>query len=85
MAFKKIQEEYWNFSNYIWAFTDNKQIINSYNHYSEMPASSDLSKKISKDLKRCWMSFVWEVIIYSYLQAIWIIVDHEKSCFKYKK
>ncbi|MCT4617737.1 MAG: DNA-3-methyladenine glycosylase I [Candidatus Gracilibacteria bacterium] len=85
MAFKKIQEEYGNFSNYIWAFTDNKQIINSYNHYSEMPASSDLSKKISKDLKRCGMSFVGEVIIYSYLQAIGIIVDHEKSCFKYKK
>lgn len=83
-VFKKIQAEYWSFSNYIWHFTDNKQIINSYNHHSEMPASSELSLRISKDLKSRWATFVWEVIIYSYLQAIWVIVDHEKSCFLFK-
>ena len=60
---KNIQEEYWSFSDYIWSFTNNKQIINYYNHYSEMPVSSELSVKISKDLKKRWASFVGEVIM----------------------
>jgi len=78
---KKIQEEFWSFSSYIWGFTDNKQIINKWKTHKDMPVSSGLSVKISKDLKKRWASFVGEVIMYSYLQAIGVIVDHEKNCF----
>lgn len=76
--FKNIQKEYSSFSNYIWSFTNNT-IIYEYNK-----TSSELSDKISNDLKRRGMSFVGTTIIYSYLQAIGIINSHDKNCFKFK-
>lgn len=78
--FKQIQNEYGSFSNYIWAFTDNKIIKNT---TGKIITSSPLSDKISKDLKKRGMKYVGTVIIYSYLQAIGIIDDHDKECFKY--
>ena len=78
--FKEIQKEYGSFSNYIWKFT-NKKIIK--NATGRIIVSSPLSDKISKDLKKRGMKYVGTVIIYSYLQAIGIINDHDKNCFKF--
>ena len=80
--FIKIQKEFGSFSSYILVFSNN-QIIK--NQTDELPVSSDLSDKISKDLKNRGMKYVGTVIIYSYLQAIGVINDHEKACFKYCK
>lgn len=78
--FIEIQKEYGSFSNYIWGFTDNKVIkLDS----DTLPVSTPLSDKISKDLKKRGMKYVGTVIVYSYLQAIGIVDDHEKGCFKY--
>lgn len=77
--FKKIQKEYNSFSNYIWSFTDNKII------YEFDKTKSDLSDKISNDLKKRGMKFVGTTIIYSYLQAIGIINSHDIECFKFNK
>lgn len=78
--FRAIQAEYGSFSNYIWHFTDNKIIVNQNN---EIPVSTPLSDTISKDLKKRGMKYVGTVIIYSYLQAIGVVNDHEKTCFRY--
>lgn len=78
--FIEIQKEYGSFSNYIWGFTDNKIIKNI---TGELIVSTELSDKISKDLKKRGMKYVGTVIIYSYLQAIGVVDDHEKDCFKY--
>lgn len=78
--FIEIQKEFGSFSNYIWSFTDNKIIKNT---TGEIIVSSPLSDNISKDLKKRGMKYVGTVIIYSYLQAIGIIDDHDKDCFKY--
>ena len=78
--FIEIQKEFGSFSNYIWGFTNNKTIKNT---TGEIIVSSPLSDKISKDLKKRGMKYVGTVIIYSYLQAIGIINDHDKTCFKY--
>ena len=76
-VFMTIQKEFTSFDNYIWSFTNNKIIKNE----SEVPIpSSPLSDEISKDLKKRGMKFVGTTIIYSYLQAIGIINDHEKDC-----
>ena len=83
-AFMKIQEEFGSFAKYIWNFTDNKRIINNWKELSEVPATSELSDKISKDLKKRGFKFVGSTIIYSFLQAIGIIDDHLISC-PYKK
>ncbi len=78
--FMEMQKEFGSFSNYIWSFTDNKVIKNT---TGKIITSSPLSDKISKDLKKRGMKYVGTVIIYSYLQAIGVIDDHDKSCFKY--
>ena len=79
-AFMKIQEEFGSFAKYIWNFTDNKRIINKWKELSEVPATSELSDKISKDLRKRGFKFVGSTIIYSFLQAIGIIDDHLISC-----
>ena len=83
-AFMKVQKEFGSFAKYIWNFTDNKRIINKWKELSEVPATSELSDKISKDLKKRGFKFVGSTIIYSFLQAIGIIDDHLISC-PYKK
>lgn len=78
--FMEIQKEYGSFSKYIWSFTDGKIIKNK---NDKIQVSTDLSDTISKDLKKRGMKYVGTVIIYSYLQAIGIVDDHELNCFKY--
>ena len=79
-VFIEIQKEFGSFSKYIWGFTDNKIIKNTDDTF---PTSTPLSDKISKDLKKRGMKYVGTVIVYSYLQAIGVVDDHEKGCFKY--
>ena len=78
--FIQIQKEYGSFSKYIWSFTDGKIIKNKNDKFE---VSTPLSDKISKDLKKRGMKYVGTVIIYSYLQSIGIVNDHETGCFKY--
>lgn len=75
--FIDIQKEFGSFDNYIWSFTEGRTIK------AEYLTESDLSKRISKDLKKRGMKFVGPTIIYSYLESIGIIDNHERDCFKY--
>ena len=79
-VFMNIQKEYGSFSNYIWHFTNGKVIKNKDDNFK---TTSSLSDEISKDLKSRGMSFVGSTIIYSYLQAIGVINDHELNCSFY--
>lgn len=75
--FIEIQKEFGSFDEYIWGFTDGKIIK------AEYLTESDLSKEISKDLKKRGMKFVGPTIIYSYLESIGVIDNHQKDCYKY--
>ena len=75
--FIEIQKEFGSFDKYIWSFTEGRTIK------AEYLTESDLSKEISKDLKKRGMKFVGPTIIYSYLESIGIIDNHEKNCFKF--
>lgn len=75
--FIEIQNEFGSFDNYIWGFTEGNVIK------AEYLTESELSKNISKDLKKRGMKFVGPTIIYSYLEAIGIIDNHQKDCFKF--
>ena len=81
-AILKLREsgEYATFSDYIWHFTDGKQIIHQLRGFEEMPARSELSERVSRDMKKRGFSFVGPVIIYSYLQGIGVIDDHLVGC-----
>ena len=75
-VFINIRKEYGSFSNYIWSYTNNKVIDNKGNILTH----NELSDRISNDLKKRGMKFVGTTIIYSYLEAIGVINDHELEC-----
>lgn len=76
-VFIEIQDEFGSFDEYIWGFTDGEIIK------AEFLTESELSKDISKDLKKRGMKFVGPTIIYSYLESIGVIDNHQECCFKY--
>ena len=78
--FLDIQKEWGSFSKYIWNLTNGKVIKNKRDVFH---TTSELSDRVSLDLKKRGMKYVGSVIIYSYLQAIGVIDDHELSCFCY--
>ena len=82
-AFLQVQEEYGSFHQFLWDFMDGKPIVNEWKFSHEIPASNDLSDKLSKLLKKRNFSFVGPVICYSFLQAIGLINDHTIYCFRH--
>jgi DNA-3-methyladenine glycosylase I len=82
IAFMKVQEEFGSFSNYIWNFTDGKPINNNRKSLKEVPATSLLSDKISKDLKKRGFKFVGSIVVYALMQATGIVDDHVEDCWK---
>ncbi|MCI8678731.1 MAG: DNA-3-methyladenine glycosylase I [Lawsonibacter sp.] len=77
-VFLEIQKEFGSFDRYLWGFTGGEIILNT---DDQVRASSELSDRISADLKRRGMKFVGTVIIYSFLQAVGVVNDHERSCW----
>lgn len=85
IAFIKIQEEFGSFDNYIWGFVGNKPLINNIKNLCDVPTKTQISDKISKDLKKRGMSFVGTTIIYSYMQAVGLVNDHTVDCFRFSQ
>lgn len=81
--FIEIQKEFGSFDNYIWSFVDNKPVVNNWNNLSEVPATSELSDMVSKDLKARGFKFLGSTIVYAHLQATGIINDHLTDCFRH--
>jgi len=79
--FLALQEEFGSFANYLWRFTDNEIIKNQDDC---LPTRSELSDRIASDMKQRGAKFFGTVIVYSYLQAVGVINDHETGCYKYK-
>ncbi|MBY0530155.1 MAG: DNA-3-methyladenine glycosylase I [Rhabdochlamydiaceae bacterium] len=83
-AFLKIAQEFGSFDSYLWSFVGGKPIINHWSSFEEVPAQSQESLALSKDLKKRGMTFVGPTIIYAYMQAIGMVNDHLKSCWCYE-
>jgi DNA-3-methyladenine glycosylase I len=73
----RIQDEFGSFNDYIWGFTGGKQLMRE---TEDVPTQNELSDKVTADLKKRGFKFIGSVTIYSYLQAIGIINDHDKGC-----
>jgi DNA-3-methyladenine glycosylase I len=80
-VFLEIQKEFGSFDKFIWGFVNFNVIQNKFKSLKEIPSKTDLSDKISKNLKKRGMNFVGSTIIYAYLQAIGIVNDHQVGCF----
>lgn len=83
-AFIKLQNEHGSFSNYIWSFSDGKPIINRFKRNEDVPAKTELSDTISKQLKKDGFKFVGSTIVYAYMQSIGMVNDHLTTCFRHK-
>ncbi len=83
--FIKTQKEFGTFDNYIWSFVNHKPIKNHFTKHSELPSSTPLSERLSKDLKQRGFTFVGPTICYAMMQAIGMVSDHTKDCFRYQK
>lgn len=82
-VFLSIQESFGSFDGYLWDFVDGTPIKNHWSSFKEVPATSTISDKLSRDLKQRGMSFVGSTIIYAYMQAVGLVNDHPKDCWRY--
>jgi len=84
-AFLKVRQEFGSFDQYIWNFVGGKPLDNKRKDLSEIPAKTDISDAISKDLQKHGFNFVGSTIMYAFMQACGLVNDHEVSCFRYDK
>jgi DNA-3-methyladenine glycosylase I len=80
-AFLTIIQEFGSFDQYVWSFVGGKPIINHWKRFEEVPAQSETSLALSKDLKKRGMTFVGPTIMYAFMQATGMVNDHLKSCW----
>ncbi|MDN3015321.1 DNA-3-methyladenine glycosylase I [Paenibacillus sp. BSR1-1] len=84
-AYLKIIEEIGSFSQYIWSFVGGKPIQNHFKELKDVPASTEISDKLSKDLKKRGFKFVGTTICYAFMQAVGMVNDHILTCDCYQK
>ena len=82
IAFIEVQKEFGSFSKYIWGFTNGKQIDNNPQTLKEVPATSEISDSLSKDLKKRGFKFVGSTVVYAHMQATGMVNDHVADCWK---
>jgi DNA-3-methyladenine glycosylase I len=82
-AYLAVQEEFGTFDSYIWRFTEGKPIVNRWRTLQQLPAQTDLSERISRDLKQRGFCFVGPTIVYAHMQATGMVNDHLVSCFRH--
>lgn len=82
---KMEQEKAGSFATFIWSFTKGKIIHNSWDSYDQAPTATPDSEAMSKALKKKGFKFCGPTICYAFMQAVGIVNDHNKSCFRYKE
>ena len=82
-AFMEIQKEFGSFDKYIWEFVGGKPIQHKRKTMNDLPATTEISDKLSKDLKKRGFKFVGSTVIYAHMQATGMVNDHVVDCFRY--
>jgi DNA-3-methyladenine glycosylase I len=84
-AFLRVQKEFGSFDAYLWQFVGGKPTRNRWRKPDQIPAETDESRTLSKDLKRRGFRFVGPTICYAFMQAVGMVNDHLVTCFRYKQ
>lgn len=79
--FIEIQKEFGSFSDFFWSYVNHKPIVNNWNSIKEVPATTEISDQLAKDLKKRGFKFFGSTIIYAHMQATGMVNDHTKDCF----
>lgn len=84
-AFLKVQKDYGSFDTFIWAYVDHTPIKNHWEKIGDIPATTPISDRMSKDLKKMGFKFVGTTILYAFMQATGMVNDHVTNCFAYQE
>lgn len=79
--FMEVQKEFGSFSQYIWSFVEGKPIVNQPNTLKEVPATSEISDHLAKDLKKRGFKFLGSTVVYAHMQATGMVDDHVENCW----
>jgi DNA-3-methyladenine glycosylase I len=82
-AFLAVQEEHGSFDGYMWAFVDGRPLVGRFTAGDQVPATTPLARTVSADLRRRGFGFVGPTIVYAYLQAAGLVMDHLVGCFRF--
>jgi DNA-3-methyladenine glycosylase I len=82
-AFLELQAEHGSFDAWLWDWVDGRPLINARTGLGDLPASTPLAEKVSKELKKRGFTFVGPTIVYAYMQSTGVVNDHAVSCFRY--
>jgi DNA-3-methyladenine glycosylase I len=83
--FLEVQEEFGSFDAYLWGFVGGRPVVNRWKRLGQLPASTPLSDRVSKDLKARGFKFVGTTVVYAHLQAVGLVNDHLTGCFRYRE
>ena len=84
-AFLLVRKEFGTFDKYIWSFVNGKPIQNKFKSLKELPAKTELSDKVSDELRKKGFKFVGSTIVYAHMQATGMVNDHVVSCYRYRE
>jgi DNA-3-methyladenine glycosylase I len=84
-AFLKVREQFGAFDKYVWSFVEAKPIVNKWKTLAQVPATTEVSDRMSKDLKKRGFNFVGSTICYAFMQATGMVNDHLVSCFRHSE
>ena len=82
-AFLELQARHGSFSTWLWDFVDGRPVVNQWREMREVPATTPLSDRVSKELKAQGFRFVGSTIVYAHLQATGLVNDHLVSCYRH--
>jgi DNA-3-methyladenine glycosylase I len=80
----ELQEEHGSFDAYLWSFVDGEPVVGGWRSLAEIPAETDLSRALSRDLKRRGFRFVGPTICYAFMQSVGLVDDHTVDCFRFR-
>lgn len=84
-AFLKTQQEFGSFDAYMWQFVGGKPVVNTWTSGRDIPAETEISRRMSKDLTQRGFRFVGPTICYAHMQAVGMVNDHTMDCFRYQE
>ena len=84
-AFIRVRDAFGSFDSYIWSFVDGRPIVNQRIGHGDVPARTEISDTISKDLRKRGFNFVGSTIMYAFMQATGMVNDHLVSCFRHEE
>ena len=81
----ELQQEFGSFDSYLWGFVGDTPVIGHWRRFSELPAETDISRELSRDLKRRGFRFVGPTVCYAFMHAVGRVNDHTIDCFRFQE